>query len=141
MTKVIMTYRDRITDLEKDPRLRYTLIYKNSGRNAGAVFSHPLYTGVDVPGSTKEGKGRARRGEKSIMPIKTVHFLLRYPTGRRAAGLRDRVITETHYIYGILPYASKLPFETWIIPKRHSCTFQDIRHDEIEDMALIVWVC
>ena len=42
MSRVIMTYKERMSDLEKDARLRYTLIYKNCGKEAGAVFSHPI---------------------------------------------------------------------------------------------------
>src|SRR4030066_2278443 len=40
MARVLSTSRDRMADLEKDPRLRYTLIYKNSGISAGAAHSH-----------------------------------------------------------------------------------------------------
>src|SRR4030043_295789 len=42
MIRVITLYRDRIADLEKDSRLRYILIYKNSGKDAGEIFSHPI---------------------------------------------------------------------------------------------------
>ena len=41
MIRIITLYRDRIADLEKDSRLRYILIYKNSGKEAGETFSHP----------------------------------------------------------------------------------------------------
>jgi UDPglucose--hexose-1-phosphate uridylyltransferase len=41
MARVLTTYRDRMADLEKDPRLRYTLIYKNSGSSAEHCI-HPI---------------------------------------------------------------------------------------------------
>ena len=42
MIRIIRLYRDRVADLEKDSRLRYILIYKNSGKIAGETFSHPV---------------------------------------------------------------------------------------------------
>jgi UDPglucose--hexose-1-phosphate uridylyltransferase len=50
----------------------------------------------------------------------------------------SRVIIETRNFVAFCPYASKFPFESWIMPKRHSCAFQDISTDEIEDMALML---
>jgi UDPglucose--hexose-1-phosphate uridylyltransferase len=42
MIQVVTLYRDRIADLEKDSRIRYILIYKDSGSEAGEIFSHPV---------------------------------------------------------------------------------------------------
>ena len=135
MTKVIMTYRDRITDLEKDPRLRYTLIYKNAGRNAGEVFSHPLSHLASTPVIPKRVKEELD-GAKQYFGYKERCIFC--DIMREELRVGARVINETRYFMAFCPYASKFPFETWIMPKRHSCTFQDIRHDEIEDMALIL---
>ncbi len=34
-----------------------------------------------------------------------------------------RVIAETNHYAAFLPYASHVPFETWILPKRHQTSF------------------
>jgi UDPglucose--hexose-1-phosphate uridylyltransferase len=49
MKRVITLYKNRIADLEKDSRLRYVLVYKNSGREAGEVFSHPVSNIIATP--------------------------------------------------------------------------------------------
>src|SRR3989339_417012 len=49
MVRIVSLYKERIADLEKDLRLRYILIYKNSGREAGAVYSHPHSQVIATP--------------------------------------------------------------------------------------------
>ncbi len=38
--EVLWAYRERVVDLQKDPRFRYTLIFKNHGADAGASLEH-----------------------------------------------------------------------------------------------------
>jgi UDPglucose--hexose-1-phosphate uridylyltransferase len=34
-----------------------------------------------------------------------------------------------------MPFASRFTFETWIIPKEHSCFFHDIQKNQVVDLA------
>jgi len=135
MTRVIMTYRDRIADLERDARLRYTLIYKNSGNDAGAVFSHSISHLASTPVIPKRVKEELD-GAKEYYAYKERCIFC--DILREELRVGSRVIIETRHFMAFCPYASKFPFEMWVLPKRHSCAFQDIRQDEMEDMALIV---
>jgi UDPglucose--hexose-1-phosphate uridylyltransferase len=135
MTKVIMTYRDRMADLEKDPRLRYTLIYKNSGADAGAVYSHPIAHLVSTPVIPKRVKEELDNAKQYFAYKERCIFC---DIMREEMRVGSRVILETRNFLAFCPYASKFPFEIWIIPKRHNCAFQDIRPDEMEDAALIL---
>src|SRR2546428_3628291 len=40
IAQVLQAYRERILDLSKDTRLRYVLIFKNHGQQAGATLEH-----------------------------------------------------------------------------------------------------
>lgn len=135
MGRVLVTYRDRMSDLEKDPRLRYTLIYKNSGKEAGAVFSHPISHLASTPVIPKRVKEELD-GAKQYYSYKERCIFC--DIVREELRVGSRVILETRNFAAFCPYASKFPFETWVVPKRHSCAFQDIRSEEIEDMALIL---
>jgi UDPglucose--hexose-1-phosphate uridylyltransferase len=135
MIKVIRTYRDRMIDLEKDARLRYTLIYKNSGKEAGAVFSHPLSHLASTPVIPKRVKEELD-GAKEYFAYKERCIFC--DIVREELRVGSRVILETRHFISFCPYASKFPFESWIVPKRHRCAFQDIDREEIEDMALIL---
>jgi UDPglucose--hexose-1-phosphate uridylyltransferase len=135
MIRVIMTYRDRMADLEKDPRLRYTLIYKNSGKEAGAVYSHPISHLASTPVIPKRLKEELD-GAKQYYAYKERCIFC--DILREESRVGSRIILETRDFVAFCPYASKFPFESWIVPKRHNCAFQDIKTDEIQDMALIL---
>ncbi|MBI5101048.1 MAG: galactose-1-phosphate uridylyltransferase [Nitrospirae bacterium] len=135
MTKVIITYRERMADLEKDPRMRYTLIYKNSGSDAGAVYSHPISHLASTPVIPKRVKEELD-GAKQYFAYKERCIFCDIVSEELRAG--SRVSLETKNFLAFCPYASKFPFEVWIMPKNHSCAFQDISPDETEDFALIL---
>jgi UDPglucose--hexose-1-phosphate uridylyltransferase len=135
MIKVIRTYKERMIDLEKDPRLRYTLIYKNSGKDAGAILSHPLSHLASTPVIPKRVKEELD-GAKEYFAYKERCIFCDIIREEIRAG--SRVILETTHFISFCPYASKFPFESWIVPKRHRCAFQDIDMEEIEDLALVI---
>lgn len=135
MARVIKTYKDRISDLEKDSRLRYTLIYKNQGIFAGNNFSHPVSHLAATPVIPKRVKEELD-GAKQYFAYKERCIFC--DIMREELRVGSRVIIETRHYAAFCPYASKFPFEIWIIPKRHNCVFQEIRPDELEDLALIL---
>ena len=135
MIRVVSLYKERITDLEKDLRLRYILIYKNSGREAGAVYSHPhsqIIATPIIPRRIKEELNGAKQyysyKERCIF-CDIIREELRYG---------ERVIFETKKFIAFCPYAQISSFEFCIIPKRHSCAFQEINSEEMEDLALML---
>ena len=135
MTRIIQTYRDRISDLEKDSRLRYTLIYKNQGISAGGHLGHPVSHLASTPVIPKRVKEELD-GAKQYYAYKERCIFC--DIMREELRVGSRVILETRHYAAYCPYASKFPFETWILPKRHNCAFQDIRPEELEDLALIL---
>lgn len=135
MIRVVSLYKERIADLKKDLRLRYILIYKNSGREAGAVYSHPhsqIIATPIIPRRIKEELDGAKQyysyKERCIF-CDIIREELRYG---------QRVIFETKKFIAFCPYAQISSFEFRIIPKRHSCAFQEINSEEIEDLALML---
>src|SRR5215813_1625250 len=41
VNRVVETWWERHSDLERDPKLRYVLLFKNHGKEAGASLAHP----------------------------------------------------------------------------------------------------
>jgi UDPglucose--hexose-1-phosphate uridylyltransferase len=135
MARVLMTYRERMTDLEKDPRLRYTLIYKNSGGEAGATFSHPVSHLASTPVIPKRVKEELDGAKEYYVYKERCIFC---DIAREELKVGTRIITETKHFVNFCPYASKFPFESWVVPKRHHCAYQDITAEEIDDLAIIL---
>ncbi|MEW6067580.1 MAG: galactose-1-phosphate uridylyltransferase [Nitrospirota bacterium] len=135
MKRVINLYKDRISDLEKDSRLRYILIYKNSGRDAGEVFSHPVSYLMATPVIPKKVKDELDNAKQYYAYKERCIFCDIISEELRVG---ERIILETKGFIAFCPYAAKFPFESWIIPKRHRCAFQDITSEEVEDMGFIL---
>lgn len=135
MKRVVQTYRDRMADLEKDSRLRYTLIYKNYGKSAGAPSAHPASCLVSTPVIPKRVKEELANAKQYFAYKERCIFC---DIMREEMRTEKRVIIESRHFIAFCPYASKFAFETWLLPKRHNCAFQEIRPDELEDLAMVL---
>ncbi len=135
MIRVVTLYRDRIADLEKDSRLRYILIYKDSGRDAGEIFSHPISYLMATPVIPKRVKDELDNAKQYFAYKERCIFCDIISEEVRVG---ERIILETKHFIAFCPYAAQFPFESWIIPKRHSCAFHEIALEEIEDMGLML---
>jgi UDPglucose--hexose-1-phosphate uridylyltransferase len=49
-----------------------------------------------------------------------------------------RLIAENEHFIAFEPYASKTPFETWLLPKRHSASFASVSTEEQAGFAAIL---
>ncbi|HXX56550.1 MAG TPA: galactose-1-phosphate uridylyltransferase [Thermodesulfovibrionales bacterium] len=131
--RVLRLYRERIADLERDPRLRYTLIYKDSGRSAGASFTHPHSEIAATPVIPKQVKEELDGAKQYFVYKERCIFC---DMMREELRFGDRIISETRDFLVFSPFAPRFPFEFWVLPKKHSCAFQDISDAETEDLGL-----
>ena len=51
---------------------------------------------------------------------------------------KDRLIYEDDHFVVISAFASRSPFETWIMPKRHGARYEDISPKEIEHLSHVL---
>lgn len=133
MVKVIKLYRDRIADLNRDLRLRYIFIFKNSWLDPWQEnFSHPVSFLMATPIIPKKIKDELDNAKQYYDYKERCIFC---DIIREELRVGERVILETRNFLCFCPYASSFPFESWIIPKKHSCDFHAISNEEIEDMG------
>jgi len=57
-------------------------------------------------------------------------------TQERATG--TRVVMESDRIIALCPFASRFPFELWILPKRHHCDFSAMQSEEVGELAVVM---
>jgi UDPglucose--hexose-1-phosphate uridylyltransferase len=132
---VMFAVRDRILDLRKDPRLRYILIFKNHGEPAGASLEHPHYQLIAlpvVPKRVQEELDGARR-----------HFEYRErcifcDILQQEMNTQSRIVLETDYFVAICPYASRFPFETWIVPRAHCSHYESIEARAVHNLGWVL---
>ena len=125
----------RIADLEQDPRFRYVLWFKNYGAVAGAgriphTRSQLIATPV-TPLRVKEELAGARR----YFEDKERCLVCDLVGQEREA--KSRVVIESDHFVALCPFASRFPFELWIVPKRHSCDFGRMQPEELGDLASV----
>ncbi|HEX8948382.1 MAG TPA: galactose-1-phosphate uridylyltransferase [Dissulfurispiraceae bacterium] len=135
MRHVVATYRHRLTELERDPRFRYTLIYKDSGKAAGEYYRHPHSQLVATPVIPKGIKDELD-GAKAYYFYKERCIFCDMVNEELRTG--ERVIMDSGYFVAFTPFAPRMPFEYWILPKRHYCAFQDTTGEEMDDFSLIL---
>jgi UDPglucose--hexose-1-phosphate uridylyltransferase len=47
----------------------------------------------------------------------------------------SRIVLESNHYIALAPYASRFPFETWIVPKRHTSHFESIEIPEVQNLG------
>jgi UDPglucose--hexose-1-phosphate uridylyltransferase len=46
-----------------------------------------------------------------------------------------RIVAETPALVAISPFAARMPYETWILPRQHSSHFEDLSDSGVNDLA------
>jgi len=116
---VFRIFYSRIADLKKDNRLKYALIFKNEGEAAGASLEHShsqIIALPIVPRFVEDEIGNAAQYYSINKRCIFCDIILQEVADKK------RVISENEDYAAFAPFASRSPFETWILPKRHEST-------------------
>ncbi len=139
--RVIRAYVDRINDLEKDERFRYVLLFKNHGFISGApqgVIRHSRSQIIAMPITPKRVKEELAATKNYYERRERCVFC---DILRQEAGDRSRLVIENPGFVVLCPFASRSPFEMWVLPKRHSADFGRLGPAEIPFLASILRDC
>ena len=132
---VFRAWRERIVDLRRDIRIRYVLLFKNHGREAGASLYHPhsqLIATPIIPTVLVQELNVAREHWAHKERCIFCDFI------QQERALGERIAVETDRFVLIEPFASSFPFETWIFPKTHSHDFALSSDQNLLDLARVV---
>lgn len=135
---IIWVFRDRILDLRKDSRFDYILIFKNRGSAAGATLSHPHAQLIATPIVPKRVREEVN-GAKSYYDYKERCVFC--DIIKQELAENRRVVAENSNFVAITPFASRFPFEIWILPKKHDSDFEDIQKHETTSLAAMMKNC
>jgi UDPglucose--hexose-1-phosphate uridylyltransferase len=130
--KILFAYRARLIDLERDQRFQQFLILKNY---PGLFNRHPHSHILAMPVIP-------RRIDEEIWG--TLDYYQRKERCifcdliKEERSMKKRVVLETVHFLVFSPFASRYPFETWIVPKTHSPDFHHIEKEEMEDLSVAI---
>ncbi len=133
IANAITAYVERITDLGRDQRFKYALLYKNYGMAAGS------------------GKIRHAHSQLMAMPVNPIRLKDELVGARQYFEYKDRcifcdiikqeldtgkrIVADVDGFLAFAPFASRFPFEICVLPKQHSADFANISKDKRLDLA------
>jgi len=133
--RMISMYCRRSSDLMKDKRFKYIMLFKNFGAAAGASLEHPHSQIIALPMVPKNVMEEIHGAQDYFDYRERCIFcdIIRQEMQEKA-----RIILENKYFISFFPFVSRFPFEVWIIPKKHASSFCIMPPEEIPALATIL---
>ena len=131
----IKSWQARMIDLQNHPEVRYVHIIQNHGKLSGATVIHPhfqLFTLPFVPDHLSDelsGSAAYFRHHDRCVYCETIDRELKDGA---------RIVFEDNNFLAFCAFASRVPFQIRIIPKKHSASFIDISSAEQKSLARIL---
>ncbi|HNV71400.1 MAG TPA: galactose-1-phosphate uridylyltransferase, partial [Candidatus Ozemobacteraceae bacterium] len=135
--EVIWAFKQRVLEIKKNPRFKHFMIVKNSGRGVSS-FSHSHSHIVATPIIPK-------RIEEEIDGAREYfHYHDRCifcDIVRQEREDNTRIVFEDPQFLAFCPFASRFPFELFIIPKQHQPFFETLDNDQVHGFANALQIC
>jgi UDPglucose--hexose-1-phosphate uridylyltransferase len=112
---------ERILDLKRDPRIKYVSLFKDYGKNAGQEFSHPTSQITATMFVPRRVLYELRAGREYFVGKERCVFCDIIQQEERQA---TRVIEARGDCLAVCPYAPRVPYEAWILPRNHDASFE-----------------
>jgi UDPglucose--hexose-1-phosphate uridylyltransferase len=129
---VLWCYRERIIDLRRDTRFEYILIFKNHGEAAGASLEHAHSQLIATPIIPKRVMEKLRGATRYFDFRDRCIFC---DIVRQEIIEQERIVRDSDAFVTFEPFASRFPFETWVIPKTHQSSYLEMSDDEYTLLA------
>jgi UDPglucose--hexose-1-phosphate uridylyltransferase len=132
IAKVLQVYTERMVKLAENSRVRYVLVFRNYGFLAGATVEHPhsqvLALPFVPPSVERELEGARTYREEHGTCVFCDVLEKEIEDGRR-------IVFENDKFVGFAPFASRVPYELAIYPRRHVPRFENLSEGEFVPLA------
>jgi len=134
IAEVIKVYRLRLQELGKNNLCRYALIFHNQGAGPVAVeHAHSQIVALPfVPKTIREEINGAKKYYNFKMRCIFCDIL------EQEIETNKRVVLENEDYLAFTPFASRFPFEVWILPKRHGCCFVESEEKTFSNLGVVL---
>jgi UDPglucose--hexose-1-phosphate uridylyltransferase len=121
IAELLRAFQVRILDLRRDQRLAHIQAFRNHGYLSGASLVHPHSQIIATP---MVPPGLARQLERARWYHEVNGRCLLCDVAREELRDRRRLVYESDAVLGIAPFASRFPFEVWLLPREHASHFE-----------------
>ena len=129
---LLRVYRERYQELRGHPQVESIVIFKNQGQRAGSSLEHA-------------------HSQITAAPVLSSQVCMRLQEARRFHELEggclyctvlheellaeERIIEAGENFVAFMPYAALSPYHTWVFPRKHQASFDEISDTDIEELA------
>ena len=114
-------WASRLTDLKKDLRFKYITVFKNVGELAGQQIRHP-HSEITATAFIPRRILYELHASQEYFQIKERCVLCDIRRQEEQQGLR--VVEISRNYLAVCPFASRVPYELWILPRYHHHSFE-----------------
>ena len=133
--QVLWMYGERLRDLKRDLAIRDILVTRRH-RKPGSRITHPYSRLTAIPIIFDEVR---RKLEVCREYFQYKRRCVYCDIVRQEVSDEARVIRLTSHFVALVPYASRSPFEAWILPRHHACAYEDaLTSDVVADLARLL---
>lgn len=131
--EVLRMGRDRAGDFASRAGVRSVVLFENSGPESGGTLTHPhaqlLGLPVVPPELEEERSGAERFARAANVPCAAE------AVAQRELSAGERLVWTGPHLVVVTPYASGLPYELRVHPRRHAASFADASEGELIELA------
>jgi UDPglucose--hexose-1-phosphate uridylyltransferase len=132
---VLIAYQERYKALREDRRLKFITIFKNHGWASGTSLVHSHSQLVATPVAATYYRQKL---DVAMDYYDDVGRCLYCDLITEELERAERIVAETEEFVLLHPYASRVPWESWIIPKGHWASFGQFPTALLHHLAMIL---
>lgn len=135
MINIFKTLQLRNGEHKKNHLLKGILIFRNQGKGSAGIFEHSHSQIISLPFISKAIRDELE-GAKRYYDLKTRCIFCDMIFEEKKINQRD--IFENNHYFAWCPFASRFPFETWIVAKQHQSEFLHADSNTFQDLSSAV---
>jgi UDPglucose--hexose-1-phosphate uridylyltransferase len=132
LAAVIRVYRSRLQALRANKRIHSGIVFKNVGPEAGATIEHTHSQLIGLPINSPRLAAELNATRVHQDRYGNCLFCDLIAAEKQ---LDRRIVATTERYLALCPYASRQPYETWILPHAHQANFDTLCDDACDELA------
>jgi UDPglucose--hexose-1-phosphate uridylyltransferase len=131
---VFEAYRHRLNHWRAQRDLKYAVIFKNYGADAGASLyhSHSQLISLDfVPRDIEKVTQRLVQHHRDYGSCYICQMV------QEEEERQERIFYSSEHFVALCPFASRFPYSFSIIPRAHKSRYEEITEEERDDLAMV----
>ena len=132
---ILEAYRRRLTHWRAQRDLKYAVVFKNYGSDAGASLyhSHSQLISLDfVPRDIEKVNQRLVLHQQKYGSCYICQVM------NEEEERQERILASSEHFVALCPFASRFPYSFSIIPRAHKSRYEEVSDAERDDLAIIV---